>query len=58
MKYEVQITRISYSTESFFVDAESEEEARGKGLEKAYDTVFYEDTAEYEEGMCRETNEE
>lgn len=56
MKYEVQITRISYSTESFFVDAESEEEAKGKGLEKAYDTAFYEDTAEYEVGACRETN--
>jgi len=48
MKYEVEVTRTSYSTVTFTVDAANEEEAKDLALAKAYNTGFDEDTAEYE----------
>jgi len=48
MKYDVEITRISYSTITFTVDAENEEEAKDLAMDEAYNTGFGEDTAEYE----------
>ena len=40
MKYDVEITRISYSTVTFTVDAASEEEAQELAMNEAYNTVF------------------
>ena len=48
MKYDVEITRISYSTVTFTVDAASKEEAKDLAMDEAYNTGFDEDTAEYE----------
>lgn len=58
MKYEVQVTRISYSTIGFLIDAENEEEAKEKALHEAYNTSFDEDTAEYEIDDCFESDED
>jgi len=58
MKYEVAVTRISYATVSFLIDAESEEEAKDKALDEAYNTAFDEDTAEYEIDSCDEADDE
>lgn len=53
MKYDVEITRISYSTVTFTVDAADEGEAQELAMNEAYNTVFYdEDSAEYEIGSC------
>ena len=48
MKYDVEITRISYSTVTFTVDAADEGEAKDLAMDEAYNTGFDEDTAEYE----------
>ena len=58
MKYEVAVTRISYATVSFLIDAESEEEAKDKALDEAYNTSFDEDTADYEIESCDEADDE
>lgn len=55
MKYEVEITRISYATLTFGVEAGSEEEAKDLAMDMAYNTSFYEDNAEYEIDGCYET---
>ena len=55
MRYEVDITRVSYSTLTFGVEANSEEEAREKALDKACNTSFDEDDANYEIESCSES---
>lgn len=55
MKYEVEITRISYATLTFGVEASSEEEAQDLAMEEAYNTSFDEDTAEYEIDSCNKS---
>ena len=47
MKYEVEITRISYSTLTFGVEAEDEIQARLIALEQAANTGWSEDYADY-----------
>ena len=56
MKYEVEITRISYSTITFGVEADSREEAEELAMEQAYNTGFDEDTADYEIDSCIESD--
>ena len=56
MKYEVEITRISYSTITFGVEANSREEAEELAMEQAYNTGFDEDTADYEVDSCIESD--
>ena len=56
MKYEVEITRISYSTITFGVEADSREEAEELAMEQAYNTGFDEDTADYEVDSCCESD--
>lgn len=58
MKYEVEITRISYATETFLIEADNEEQAEGFALEEAYNTSFDEDSAEYEVESCVESDYE
>jgi len=48
MRYEIEITRVSYSTLTFGVEANSEKEAREKALDEARNTSFDEDDADYE----------
>jgi hypothetical protein len=48
MKYKVSVTRISYASKEFEVEAENEIEAKNNALDKAYNTVFSEDSADYE----------
>lgn len=55
MKYEVEITRISYASLAFGVEANSEEEAKQIAMQMAYNTGWDEDTAEYEIDNCSET---
>lgn len=55
MKYEVEITRISYATLTFGVEASSEEEAQDLAMDMAYNTSFDEDTADYEIDSCSES---
>lgn len=55
MKYEVEITRISYATLTFGVEASSEEEAQDLAMDMAYNTGFDEDTADYEVDRCIES---
>ena len=55
MRYEVEITRVSYSTLTFGVEANSEEEAQEKALDEAYNTSFDEDDANYEIDSCSES---
>ena len=55
MKYEVEITRISYSTITFGVEANSQEEAEDLAMDMAYNTSFDEDTADYEIDSCNES---
>ncbi len=55
MKYEVEITRISYATITFGVEANSQEEAEEKAMDEACNTSFDEDTAEYEIDSCNES---
>lgn len=56
MKYEVDITRISYASLTFGVEANSEEEAKRIAMGMAYNTGFDEDTAEYEVDSCVESD--
>lgn len=58
MKYEVEITRISYSTVTFTVDAADKEEAKDLAMDEAYNTGFDEDTAEYEIDGVYESEED
>lgn len=58
MYYEVEVTRISYATESFLIEADNEERAKELALNEAYNTSFDEDTAEYEVDSCIESDEE
>lgn len=55
MKYEVEITRISYATLTFGVEANSEEEAQDLAMDMAYNTGFDEHTANYEIDSCIES---
>lgn len=55
MRYEVEITRVSYSTLTFGVEANSREEAEEKAMDEAYNTSFDEDDADYEVQSCVET---
>lgn len=55
MRYEVEITRVSYSTLTFGVEANSREEAEEKAMDEAYNTSFDEDNADYEVQSCVET---
>ena len=48
MRYEIEITRVSYSTLTFGVEANSEKEAREKALDEARNTSFDDDDADYE----------
>lgn len=49
MKYKVEVTRISYSSQVFEVEADCEAEAQDAALDKVYNTVFYtEGDADYE----------
>lgn len=57
MKYDVEITRISYSTVTFTVDAADEGEAKDLAMDEAYNTGFDEDTAEYEIDSCIPVND-
>ena len=54
MKYEVEVTRISYATESFLIEADSRDEAEELAMDEAYNTSFDEDSADYEIDSCRE----
>lgn len=56
MKYEVDITRISYASLTFGVEANSEEEAKQIAMQMAYNTGFDEDTAEYEIDNCTKSD--
>ena len=47
MKYEVEITRVSYSTLTFGVEAEDEIQARLIAVEQAANTGWSEDYADY-----------
>lgn len=58
MKYEVEVTRISYSTVTFTVDAASKEEAKELAMNEAYNTGFDEDTADYEIDSCIPVDED
>lgn len=58
MKYDVEITRISYATITFTVEASSEEEAKDLAMDEAYNTSFDEDTAEYEIDDVYESEED
>lgn len=58
MKYDVEITRISYATVTFTVEAENEEQAQELAMNEAYNTSFDEDTADYEVESCIESDEE
>ena len=58
MKYDVEITRISYATITFTVEASSEEEAKDLAMDEAYNTSFDEDTAEYEIDGVYESEED
>ncbi len=54
MKFTVNITRISYSSREFNVEAENEEQASQEALDLAYNTSFEEENAEYEIESCTE----
>ena len=52
MKYEVEITRISYASLTFGVEAKSETEARCIAVEQAANTGWSEDYADYKVDSC------
>ena len=54
MKYEVEVTRISYATITVTVDAESRDEAEDLAMDEAYNTSFDEDSADYQIDSCIE----
>ena len=51
-KYTVEITRISYSTEKFKVEAKNKQEAINEAMDEAYDRCFAEDSADYKVDSC------
>ena len=55
MKYEVEITRISYASLTFGVEAEDEIQARLIALEQAANTGWSEDYADYKVDNCAES---
>ena len=55
MKYEVDITRISYASLTFGVEANSEEEAKHIAMYMAYNTGWDEDSSEYEINSCNKS---
>ena len=55
MKYEVDITRISYASLTFGVEANSEEEAKRIAMDMAYNTGWDEASADYEIDACSES---
>lgn len=48
MKYSITITRTSYASKTFNVEADNEKEAKEKALNEAYNTSFQEDNADYD----------
>lgn len=51
-KYTIEITRISYSTEEFEVEAKNKQQAIDKAMDEACNTSFSEDDAEYKVESC------
>lgn len=58
MKYTIDITRTGYSTKSFEVEAETQQEAMDLAIEEAYNTSFVEDDADYDVINVRKTKKE
>ena len=58
MKYEVDITRVSYANITFSVEANSEEEAKEIAMDKAYSTGWCEDSVEYEVNDIEEVSDD
>jgi hypothetical protein len=52
--FEIGITRTSYSTKKFIVEAEDNTEAIIIAMEQAYNEVFEEDSADYSVGNIEE----
>lgn len=48
MKYKVLVTRTSYSSIEFEVEADNAAQAKDKALDEAYNTSFSEGGADYE----------
>ena len=53
-QFKVEITRTSYSTKSFVVEAHNKEQAEELALDEAYNTSFDEDDADYNVQFVRE----
>ena len=53
--FEIGITRTSYSTKTFIVEAEDNIDAVNVAMEQAYNEVFDEDTADYTLNTIEET---
>ncbi len=53
--FEIGITRTSYSTKKFIVEAEDNIDAVNVAMEQAYNEVFDEDTADYSVADIHET---
>ena len=53
--FEIEITRTSYSTKKFIVEAEDNIDAVSVAMEQAYNEVFNEDTADYTLNTIEET---
>ena len=53
--FEIGVTRTSYSTKTFIVEAEDSADAVNVALEQAYNEVFDEDSADYSVGDITET---
>ena len=52
--FEIGITRTSYSTKKFIVEAEDNIDAVNIAIEQAYNEVFGEDSADYSVGDIEE----
>jgi len=52
--FEIRITRTSYSTKKFIVEAEDNIDAVNIAMEQAYNEVFDEDSADYSVGDIEE----
>jgi len=53
--FEIEITRTSYSTKKFIVEAEDNIDAVNVAMEQAYNEVFNEHTADYVLDTIEET---
>ena len=53
--FEIEITRTSYSTKKFVVEAEDDIDAFNVAMEQAYNEVFNEHTADYVLDTIEET---